>query len=66
MLTPRERELVRLVASGRSNREIAAAVHLSEKTVRNNLSSAFSKLGIARRTEVAPLLAGTLPTSSDG
>jgi len=37
-LTPRERDIAELVARGRTNREVAAALFLSEKTIENNLS----------------------------
>lgn len=53
MLTPREKTIIRLVAGGLTNKEIAAALHLSDKTVRNQLSLLFSKLGIERRAQAA-------------
>jgi DNA-binding CsgD family transcriptional regulator len=56
-LTPRERELLCLVAAGRTNREIAAALFLSQHTVRNYLAALFAKLGVARRAEAAALAA---------
>ena len=56
-LTPRELEIARLVAEGRTNKEIGDALYLSEKTVRNVLSPVFAKLGVTRRSEVAALLA---------
>ncbi len=49
-LTAREVEVLRLVASGRSNAEIAAALVLSEKTVARHLSNIFTKLGVGSRT----------------
>lgn len=52
-LTDRERHILRLAAEGRSSAEIAAVVHLSEGTVRNYLSEAISKLGVANRIEAA-------------
>ena len=52
-LTEREVEVLRLVASGRSNPEIAAALVLSEKTVARHLSNIFTKLGVASRTAAA-------------
>jgi ATP/maltotriose-dependent transcriptional regulator MalT len=48
-LTPRELEVLRLVASGRTNRSIAAELVLSEKTVARHLSNIFTKLGISSR-----------------
>jgi two-component system response regulator DesR len=52
-LTDRERELLRAVAEGASNAEIAASLFLAEGTVRNYLSSAMAKLGARNRTEAA-------------
>jgi DNA-binding NarL/FixJ family response regulator len=49
-LTPREREVLKLMTSGISNREIAAALRLGEGTVRNHVSNIFSKLGVTDRT----------------
>ncbi|MGY1750873.1 response regulator [Modestobacter sp. SYSU DS0511] len=50
-LTAREREVLDLVAAGRSNAQIAAALHLSPKTVRNNVSNVLTKLQVADRAE---------------
>ncbi|WP_037604482.1 response regulator transcription factor [Streptacidiphilus rugosus] len=52
-LTDRERELLRAVADGASNTEIAARLFLAEGTVRNYLSTAMAKLGARNRTEAA-------------
>jgi DNA-binding CsgD family transcriptional regulator len=52
-LTPAEERVARLVASGRTNREVAQAVRLSPKTVEVNLSRVYRKLGIRNRTELA-------------
>jgi two-component system response regulator DesR len=52
-LTDRERELLRAVAEGASNAQIAARLFLAEGTVRNYLSSATAKLGAPNRTQVA-------------
>lgn len=49
----RELEIIRLIADGRSNKEIAAELFLSEGTVRNYLSSILDKLGLRDRTQVA-------------
>jgi DNA-binding CsgD family transcriptional regulator/tetratricopeptide (TPR) repeat protein len=51
-LTRREREVVLLAAEGLSNRAIGARLHLAEGTVRNYLSTACAKLGVARRSEL--------------
>lgn len=53
MLTEREIEIIRFVAAGLSNREIANKLSYSEKTVKNYLSNIFSKLGIRDRTQAA-------------
>lgn len=52
-LTAREAEVLRLVASGRSNPEIAATLFLSEKTVARHLSNIFTKLDVSSRTAAA-------------
>jgi len=49
-LTPRETEVIRLMAGGYSNREIARALHKSEGTVKNHVSSILAKLGVRDRT----------------
>ena len=54
-LTPREREVLALVADGRSNREIARQLHVSEKTVKAHVSAVLAKLGVADRTQAAVL-----------
>lgn len=46
-LTPREREVLELVAEGRSNRSVAAALYVSEKTVESCITRIFDKLGLA-------------------
>jgi DNA-binding NarL/FixJ family response regulator len=50
-LTAREREILELLAAGRSNQQIAAALFLSPKTVRNNVSNVFAKLQVADRAQ---------------
>lgn len=50
-LTTREIEVIRLVASGRTNNEIAALLHLSINTVKRHLNNIFLKLGVATRTQ---------------
>jgi DNA-binding NarL/FixJ family response regulator len=52
-LTPREREVLAQIAEGRSNREIARLLHMSEKTVKTHVSSVLAKLGVADRTQAA-------------
>ena len=52
-LTPREREILVLVAQGRSNREIARILLISERTARTHVSNVLTKLGLASRTQAA-------------
>ncbi|MFJ9520715.1 response regulator [Kitasatospora sp. NPDC101801] len=52
-LTEREREVLSHIADGRSNREIARALHLSEKTVKTHVSNILMKLDLADRTQAA-------------
>lgn len=49
-LTPRELEILRLLAGGYANREVATALHLAEGTVKNHVSSVLMKLGVRDRT----------------
>lgn len=52
-LTGREREVVRLVAEGLDNREVAAAAYMGEGTARNHISQILAKLGLRNRTQIA-------------
>jgi DNA-binding NarL/FixJ family response regulator len=52
-LSARELDVLRHVAEGRSNREIAAALHLSEGTVKNHVTSVLTKLDVRDRTQAA-------------
>jgi DNA-binding NarL/FixJ family response regulator len=52
-LTPRELEILRLVAEGATNQEIGRKLHLSTGTVRNYNSAIFRKLGVGGRTQAA-------------
>lgn len=52
-LTPAERRVCRQAAQGRTNREIAQALVVTEKTVERHLSSAYQKLGIRSRFQIA-------------
>ncbi|HET7516721.1 MAG TPA: helix-turn-helix transcriptional regulator, partial [Actinomycetes bacterium] len=52
-LSAREAEVLALVAAGRTNREIAATLVLSPKTVARHLSNIFAKLGVSSRTQAA-------------
>ena len=48
-LTDREAEVLRLVASGRTNKEVAVALFLSDKTVARHVSNIFTKIGVSTR-----------------
>jgi HD-GYP domain-containing protein (c-di-GMP phosphodiesterase class II) len=50
-LTAREVDVLRLVAQGRSNREIAAELYIAEKTARNHIERVYTKLGVNNRTQ---------------
>jgi DNA-binding NarL/FixJ family response regulator len=54
-LTAREREVLAQIADGRSNKEIARLLHVSEKTVKTHVSAVLAKLGVADRTQAALL-----------
>lgn len=56
-LTSQERKILMLVAEGKTNREIAAQVFLSDKTVKNYVSSILSKLNLQRRAQAAAFVA---------
>jgi two-component system, NarL family, response regulator DevR len=57
-LSAQERRVLALVVEGKTNKEIAAALDLSDKTVKNYLSNAFQKLGVTRRSQAAVMFAG--------
>ncbi len=52
-LTPREQEVLQLIASGSSNREIAQTLYISEKTVKNHITNLLMGLGLRDRTQAA-------------
>jgi DNA-binding NarL/FixJ family response regulator len=56
-LTAQERKILLLVAEGKTNKEIASEVFLSDKTVKNYVSSILSKLNLQRRTQAAAFVA---------
>ena len=62
-MTPRELEILELIASGLSNREIAEKIFVSENTVKTHSSRLFDKLGAKRRTQAVQLgkKAGLIP-----
>jgi DNA-binding CsgD family transcriptional regulator len=57
-LTPRQREIAQLVARGRSNRQIAAELHISERTAENHLRGIMISLGMRNRVQVATWITG--------
>lgn len=54
-ITPRELEILELIAEGLSNRQIAARLFVSENTVKTHSSRVFDKLGVQRRTQAVQL-----------
>jgi DNA-binding NarL/FixJ family response regulator len=50
-LTQREEEILRLIAAGRDNREIASVLKIEEKTVKNHINNIYSKIGVGSRQE---------------
>ena len=64
-LTSQERKILLLVAEGKTNKEIAADVFLSDKTVKNYVSSILSKLNLQRRTQAAAFMAKRHHVSPD-
>jgi DNA-binding NarL/FixJ family response regulator len=65
-LTEREREILALVGTGRTNRQIAATVCLSEHTIKTYVSRLLRKLGLSRRAELSAYLAGLGSASRPG
>jgi DNA-binding NarL/FixJ family response regulator len=53
LLSPREHDVLRQVARGRTNKEIASTLHVTEGTVKNHLTNIFSRLGVLDRTQAA-------------
>ncbi len=64
-LTPREKEILYWIAHGSSNREIAKALHLSESTVKNHMTSILNRLNLRDRTQAAILAHTFLPLLKD-
>jgi DNA-binding NarL/FixJ family response regulator len=57
-LSAQEQRILALIAEGKTNKEIAGAVCLSDKTVKNYVSSILSKLNLSRRSAAAAYVAG--------
>jgi two-component system nitrate/nitrite response regulator NarL len=51
-LTPREQQIASAIADGRSNRDIAARLGITEQTVKNHLTSIFEKVGVDNRLQL--------------
>ncbi|HKR98106.1 MAG TPA: LuxR C-terminal-related transcriptional regulator, partial [Candidatus Dormibacteraeota bacterium] len=62
-LTPHELQIARLVAEGLSNKEVAAQLYLSPRTIDFHLRNVFAKLGIKSRTQLASLSLGSLDSA---
>ena len=60
-LSPREREISSLVASGQQNKLISSKLNISEKTVKAHLTTIFRKLNVEGRTQLALAVIGTRP-----
>ena len=60
-LTLRELEILAYLPAGKSNREIATLLFISESTVKAHLTSLFAKLGVSNRTEAALVALGVFP-----
>ena len=63
-LNENENKILKLIAEGKTNREIAAEIYLSDKTVKNYVSSILSKLNLKRRSEAAAYIARRTPEAS--
>lgn len=63
-LSPQEERILDMIAEGRTNRQIAETIHLSEKTVKNYVSNILQKLEVARRAEAASYIARARATES--
>ncbi|MDJ0616961.1 MAG: response regulator transcription factor [Calothrix sp. MO_192.B10] len=63
-LTPREKEVLQLIAQGLNNREIAKALYISERTVKNHVNSILGRLNLRDRTQAA-IFASRLPSGKE-
>lgn len=64
-LTEQERRILDLIGAGKTNRQIAQELYLSEKTVKNYVSSMLAKLGLTSRTQAAIFAVKNTPRSDD-
>lgn len=60
-LTARELDVVRLIVAGKTNREIAAQLIISHRTVENHIAAIFAKLGVHSRLQIAVLSMSSAP-----
>lgn len=61
-LSQRQKELIKLIIEGNSNKDIAKKLYLSEKTIKNNLSELYKKIGVKNRTEVTKKMKNHIDT----
>ncbi len=66
LLSAQEQRILPLIAEGKTNKEIAVAMQLSDKTVKNYIANLYQKLHITRRAEAAALFARTKPQTAFG
>ena len=64
-LTPREQDVLQLIAKGASNREIAQSLYISEGTVKNHVTNILTRLNLRDRTQAAIFAHSFLPQSKD-
>lgn len=64
-LTPRELEVLKLIAKGYNNREIAQDLYIAERTVKNHVNSILRRLDVRDRTQAAILANNLLPADTD-
>lgn len=62
-LTPREREIVKLIVGGATNKQVASALEISERTVKGHLSNVFQKLGVTDRLKLVLHVTESQPTA---
>jgi DNA-binding NarL/FixJ family response regulator len=65
LLSEQEQKILDLIAEGKTNKEIAHEVYLSDKTVKNYVSSILSKLSLRRRSEAAAFIARRHPRAQE-